>query len=286
VSHDSSPDILRYYADAYESERLQHGPGELERERTQEIISRYLPAPPARVLDVGGAAGVHALWLLGMGYDVELIDPVPLHVEQARSAFAELDHARGSARIGDARALDAADTSADVVLMLGPLYHLTEQADRIRALSEARRALKPGGILFAAGISRFASMLDGYTRDLMRDPAFVAIVEADLHTGQHRNTTDRVDYFTTAYFHRPDELRAEGEQAGLAVEATLAIEGPFWGLRDFAAIWRNAARRALMLEMLRTVEAEPSLVGASAHMLLVARNSADHLTGQGSPSAL
>jgi ubiquinone/menaquinone biosynthesis C-methylase UbiE len=271
VSHTSHPEIVRYYAGAHESERLQHGPGELERDRTREIIARYIAAPPARVLDVGGGAGVHALWLLEKGYEVELIDPVPLHVEQARSAFASGRHERGSARVGDARALEAADDSADAVLMLGPLYHLADRADRVGALSEARRTLRPGGFVFAAGISRFASMLDGYARDVIRDPAFASIVEADLETGQHRNTTDRVDYFTTAYFHRPDELRTEAEQAGLAVETTLAIEGPFWGLADFAGVWRDEARRSLMLRLLRTVEAEPSLLGASAHLMLVAR---------------
>src|SRR5205814_7356240 len=105
-----------------------------------------------------------------------------------------------SCRVGDARALEFTDKNVDVVLLLGPLYHLTEQADRARALAEAKRVLKPGGWLFAAVISRWASMLDGLVRDLLQDQQFAAIVQRDVEEGQHRNPTERLDYFTTAYF--------------------------------------------------------------------------------------
>jgi ubiquinone/menaquinone biosynthesis C-methylase UbiE len=103
-----------------------------------------------------------------------------------------------SCRMGDARALEMPADSADIVLLLGPLYHMTESSDRARALAEAARVLKPGGWLFAAAISRWASALDGLARDLLRDPRFAAIVEHDLQDRQHRHPTDRLDYFTTA----------------------------------------------------------------------------------------
>ena len=66
-----------------------------------------------------------------------------------------------SISLGDARNLEWGDGSVDVVLLLGPLYHLPVRSDRIAALSEAFRVLKPGGLLFAVGISRFASTLSG-----------------------------------------------------------------------------------------------------------------------------
>jgi SAM-dependent methyltransferase len=88
------------------------------------------------VLDVGGGTGVHAEWLAAEGYDVELVDPVPLHVEEAAKLPGVI------ARQGDARALPVPDGQADAVLLLGPLYHLPERADRLRALSEARRAAR------------------------------------------------------------------------------------------------------------------------------------------------
>jgi ubiquinone/menaquinone biosynthesis C-methylase UbiE len=79
-----------------------------------ELLARYLPAPPARILDVGGGTGVHAIWLAERGYEVHLIDPVPLHVERARV------YNRFTVAEGDARDLAQPDCSADVVLLLGP----------------------------------------------------------------------------------------------------------------------------------------------------------------------
>ena len=86
--------------------------------------------------------------------------------------------------------------------------------------------LKRGGRLFAAAISRWASALDGLARDLLPDPRFARIVERDLRDGQHRNPTERLDYFTTAYFHRPEELAAEVEGAGLKMDGVLRDRGP------------------------------------------------------------
>ena len=119
-------------------------------------------------------------------------------------------------QIGDARELTFDDGFADGVLLLGPLYHLTETAERLRALREVYRVLRPGGVMFAAAISRYASALDGIARDLFADPAFAAIVQQDLEQGQHRNETNNWDYFTTAYFHRPDELQVEVVSAGFS----------------------------------------------------------------------
>ena len=130
------------------------------------------------------------------------------------------------------RELAFADESADLLLLLGPLYHLVDAEDRHKALCEAARVLRHGGILIAAAISRWASLLDGLARDLLVDPAFTKIVEQDLRDGQHRNPTPRLDYFTTAYFHRPEDLRSEVEQAGLSVEGLYGVEGPGWMLPD------------------------------------------------------
>src|SRR5437899_872411 len=83
-----------------------------------------------------------------------------------------------------------------------------------RESGEARRILKRGGVFFAAAISRFASLLDGLSTGNFRDAQFREIVAADLASGQHRNPTSHPAYFTTAYFHRPEDLAAEVREAG------------------------------------------------------------------------
>jgi ubiquinone/menaquinone biosynthesis C-methylase UbiE len=272
-------EILEHYSQVREADRLFAGHGELERVRTQEVIQRYLVPRPASILDVGGGPGVYASWLLGLGHTVHLIDPVPSHVEQARKRMAAAGGVgQGHADLGDARELPFADASQDGVLMLGPLYHLTERNDRIRALGEARRVLRGSGFLIAAAISRFASLLDGFSRNLISDPVFREILGRDLEDGQHRNITADPTYFTTAFFHRPEELAGEVSEAGFRVERLIGVEGPFWCLSAFDRLWLDATTRAFMLETLRRIEEETSLIAASAHLLVTARPTREHQT--------
>ena len=264
------PRVAQYYQQAPEERRLEQGPALLEALRTRGLIERHAPRPPATVLDVGGAAGAYALWLADQGYSVHLVDAAPRLVAEAERRSAASSRPLASCRVGDARALDFPAETAEMVLLLGPLYHLTETADRARALREARRVLKPGGRLFAAGISRSASALDGLVRDLFQDPRFAVIVERDLREGQHRNQSERLDYFTTAYFHRPDELAQEVAAAGFRPEGLYGVEGPGWLLADVMTRLDDPRRRADLLEVARLLESEPSVLGVSAHLLAVA----------------
>jgi SAM-dependent methyltransferase len=201
------------------------------------------------------------------GYTVHLVDAMPLHVEQARRAAETACAPLASAVVGDARSLDAADGSADAVLLLGPLYHLLEAADRAAALAEARRVLRPGGVLAAVGISRFASLYDGLRHGWAADHP--AIVETGLHTGTHRNPEAVTGRFTTAHFARPDELAGEVDAAGFALAALVAVEGPGSWLPEVDSWLDDPVRRERLLRAIRRVEAEPSLLGASSHLLAV-----------------
>ena len=267
-----SKEIEGHYAEGREADRLRAGRGELERVRTEAILERYLPPPPAKVLDIGGAAGVYALPLAKKGYSVQLIDPMELHVAQAREAATAAGLSMG-ASVGDARKLEGVESGcADAVLMLGPLYHLVERGDRLQALREAFRVLKPRGALFAAGISRFASLIDGVATDLITDPVFRdTIIAGDLATGRHENPTNHPNYFTTAYFHKPEELCEEVYEAGFGAVHVLAVEGPVWSAAGFEKAWSDPEMRMKLLEYLEKIEREPSLQGASAHLLAVAR---------------
>jgi SAM-dependent methyltransferase len=262
--------ILAHYATGYEKARLDTGPGQLERVRTQEILTQFLPPAPAEIVDIGGGPGGYAVWLASRGYSVDLMDLVPLHVEQAREAFARSGQA-ARAQVGDARQLPYATETKDAALVLGPLYHLPAKNDRLQVLLEARRVLRPGGSVAVAGISRFASLMDGFFRGFIRDPRFVEIVEADLETGRHENPTDDPTYFTTAYFHHPAELAGELEEAGFQGADVVAVEGPFWCLQNFDEIWSRDELREKLLAFLRQIDRDSSLIGASAHLLALGR---------------
>ena len=271
-SHSSlAPEFFEHYASGYETGRLQSGSSQIELARTQELVMRYVPPLPAVIFDVGGGPGVYACWLAKQGYEVHLVDATPLHVELARQASAaQPDTPLASIEVGDARLLKCPNESCDVVLLFGPLYHLTERVDRLTALQEAHRVLRSGGLLLAVGISRFTSALDGLRQGLFDDPTFAQIVERDLVDGQHRNPANHPQYFTTAFFHHPEELRAEVEESGFLYERTLPVEGPLW-LSDYAvANFSDQKWREHFLALARRLEEEPSLLGASAHLLVVA----------------
>lgn len=264
-------DVVRYYEEFAEESRLDSGPSQLEFERTKEILADVLPRLPAKIIDVGGAAGRYSAWLAGRGYEVHLVDISPRLVEQARKLSATLEKPIASLSVADARRLPQADGFAAAVLIMGPLYHLTSGADRNTALAEAHRVLAPSGVVVVAVISRYASALDGLARKLAIDPAFVRMRDRDLRDGQHRNETDRADYFTTAYFHRPEDIRAELQAAGFQDVKVFGVEGPGWIVSDFDRRWEDETLRGDIMNVARAVGSEPSMVGASAHLLAVGR---------------
>jgi 2-polyprenyl-3-methyl-5-hydroxy-6-metoxy-1,4-benzoquinol methylase len=256
-----APEILDYYAQAREDGRLREGTGRLELWRTQDILRRILPEPRGRLLDVGGGSGVHAQWLAADGWSVELIDPVPSHVRHAAALVGV------TARLGDARALAAGDATAEVVLLLGPLYHLPDPADRHRALTEAARVVRPGGPVIAATINRHAGLHDQLNRGGWFEPQRRARLEATSATGRVHPGGE----FTTAYLHRPAEIAAEMTAAGLAVTGQYGVQGAAWLMADIAAYLQDDMKRDSVLAALRIIESDPALLGVSAHLLTAAR---------------
>ncbi|MER6564878.1 methyltransferase domain-containing protein [Streptomyces sp. NPDC001093] len=262
-----APEIVRFYTETIdEADRLSTtADGRLEMVRTQELLRRYLPMPPARILDVGGGPGAHARWLVEDGYDVHLVDPILRHVEQAKASGATVE-------VGDARKLTAGDSSADVVLLLGPLYHLIDRADRERALAEAYRVLKPGGLLAAAGINRYSSLFEHAAfAHLHREPmqkSIGRILASQIHDGKKA--------FTSAYFHSGEHLRDEVTAAGFNDAEVFGIEGPAWSMlaaaeRNSGGDLRDTPLFESALTAARMAEPYPELLAASSHLLAFGR---------------
>jgi hypothetical protein len=123
----------------------------------------------------------------------------------------------------------------------------------------------------SAYISRFAAACDGVRTGALREAPFARGVATDLTDGIHRNPTKRPEWFTTAYFHRPEEIRLELEASGLLFDDLVGVEGPGWFAPDLDAWLDDPEKRDRLLHMLRQLEREPSLIGASAHILAISR---------------
>jgi SAM-dependent methyltransferase len=260
--------LVGFYTREYpESARLQRPSNRLEFVRTQQLLRDRLPAPPARILDVGGGTGVHARWLAADGYDVTLVDVVPDHVRAAREVSATLPRPF-TARVGDARSLDAENAGVDACLLLGPLYHLPHASDRAAALGEAVRVTRPGGLVCAAAISRFAFALYELRDGGDLAPERAARIARTMATGRG----DPVGGLPDAFSHRPSDLAAELRDAGLVDVEILGVEGPGWPLFT-PDLPEDRVERLLpaAIGAARLCDGHREMTAASAHLLAVGR---------------
>ena len=252
--------VQAYYGrDFAEGERLtaRSAQGRLELERVQELIAARVPAR-SRILDVGGATGVHAALLAALGHEVVLLDPVAEQVGEAAR------HGTFDALVGEARHLAFDDDSFDAARLLGPLYHLAGRDDRLRALREARRVVRPGGWVLAAAIPRAARhAVLTWARGVPHPypPDWVALLEHGEPPAWGR--------FPGAHFHTGEELAQELQDAGLVDVHVCAVEGP----------------DGLALELLPEVEEEVHqaalrMVRAVGHLPGV-RDLSNHVMGSG-----
>lgn len=260
--------VQRHYETVDEDERLwEEGRGELIRLRTWDIFARFLP-PAGVVLDVGGGPGAHSAHLAGLGYQVVLIEPLAHHVEQAAARSRQRPGGPGFGVIrSDAGRLPLDDATVDAVLLMGPLYHLVERHERLAALGEARRVLRPGGLLLAEAITRHAWLLDATSKGLLDRPGIWETFACNLDTGLAQDPASMSQGGFWAYFHSPAELAQELTDAGFADMDLVAVEGFGWLLGDLGD---RLAEPDLLLDALRLTEREPSMLGVSAHVMGVA----------------
>lgn len=254
-----------------EKDRLELELFQLEGIRTKEIISRYLAEEGMTIADIGGGAGYYAFWLQSLGYRVTLVDLSPKNIELVEERSKRSGTQLTAFHTGDATKLQLEDDQFDLVLLLGPLYHLTDKRERIKALSEAKRIVKPGGFVLSAIISRYASLFDGFRRDLVYDDQFVKILINDLRSGVHLNETNNPEYFTTAFFHTPAEIKEEVISSALKFEKLVAVEGFGWIVDDFAKKAADKAYMDKLSAMIGMLETNDDLIAMSQHIIAVAK---------------
>ncbi|NMP22711.1 class I SAM-dependent methyltransferase [Sulfobacillus harzensis] len=257
--------LTSYYAQKMEQGRLDGPKGIIEFERTREIIHRHLPPLPATVADIGGGPGRYTVWLAELGYHVEHRDLIALHVDQVRTILRDRPELSVHTAVGDACELDLAAHSVDAVLLLGPLYHLPRREQRLLALKEAKRIVKPGGAIFVSAISRWAPRLDAVIGQKLYEHA--PAMEQLPNIERHGWIPPLFPGAFTAYAHRPQQLRSEMRAAGWEVLSLVGIEGASYLLGDLGERVRDPQALAVLLQSARALEAVPEVLGMSSHFL-------------------
>lgn len=269
VSKLIKPDIDDFYSGTSEEGRLQLGLGPLEFERNKELIGHYLPKK-GTVIDVGGGPGIYSEWLAGLGYEVILIDPVEKHIRQADKRSMKSKKPFKSL-LGEAQKLGLADNIADVVILHGPLYHLQSKADRLRAVSEAKRVLKPKGVLLGFAINHTASTIAALLNGFIHAPEIFDMCMEELKTGIHTPPKNMPGVLPSAYFHRPDELKVEFEEVGLTYLNTYAVEGVIWMDKNYFETRSDSKKKEKIMELVKVTENDPGLLSLSPHMMIAGR---------------
>ncbi|MFI5161725.1 MAG: class I SAM-dependent methyltransferase [Sphingobacteriales bacterium] len=258
-----------FYSATSEEGRLQLGLGPLEFERNKDLISRYLPKKGI-IIDVGGGPGVYSEWLAGMGHDVHLIDPVEKHIKQANKRSAKTKKPFKSI-LGEAQKLDFPDNFADIVILHGPLYHLQLKEERIKAIAEAKRVLKPNGVVLGFAINHSASSIAALLNGFIHASGIYKMCIDELTTGKHNPPANMPGILPEAYFHRPQQLRDEFEEAGLTFLNIYAVEGMIWMDKNYFESRGDDKKKAALMELLKATENDEALLALSPHMMIAAK---------------
>lgn len=268
-----SNEVYNFYNAGAEVGRLEKGLGKIEFYRTKEILSQYI-ASGNTIYDIGGGIGIYASWLTRRENNVHLIELADYAVAFAKQNM--MHECSFNAEVGDARHLNKPSHSADVVLMMGPLYHLQNKEDRQQALKEAYRVLENGGLLIAAGISKYSSMIwalstYGTKNNLIDEVAFRNMFQEEVVTGNHNRPKEYPYLIAQAYFSTPESMAGEMKEAGFSIINEHAVEGCIWYTPCLDEKWESEQSRKSLLDIIHLTEHETEIMGMSPHFLVVAK---------------
>ncbi len=246
--------IQKTYEVFNESVRLQSRAARVEFMTTVRYVERYLK-PGAKILDVGAGAGAYSLYLARKGYDVCAVELATRNIKAFQAALLPEDHIE----LVQGNAMDLsryADESFDVVLMLGPLYHLHREEDRQRCIAEARRVCKKNGKLFFAFISNDMVILTEFMYD-----------QTYWMNGHYDKDTFKVEDFPFV-FHTVEQCRNMLRSGGVRILHEVASDG----VSELLADKINALNDEEYAQYLRYhayVCEKPEMLGRSNHLLFV-----------------
>jgi len=253
-------ELTEFYNKYNEEKRLLRPYGRVEYITTMNYIEKYIgERKNLKIIDIGCATGRYALPLAEEGHQVTAVDIVPYNIgilkQKAEKAGISIE-----AHVGDALNLKKyKDNSYNIVLYLGPIYHLFTADEKIQALKEAKRILKPGGLLFISYImNEFGVLLYGIKEGQILDSISQGKLDQDFHI---RN--DISDLFS---FDRLEDIDFYKEQIGMERVQILSQDGPTNYMREIVTDLTEEQFEAFLNYHLATCE-RPDILGAGNHTL-------------------
>ncbi len=246
--------IEKHYNKHPEDLRLQRRHGIVEFETTMYHLHRFL-RPGQRLLDIGAGTGRYTSALMAEGYEVKAVELVRRNI----NVFLEREPTANVVQ-GDARHMPFIPTaSADVTLLLGPLYHLIGDEEKLKVLAEAKRVTKPGGIIFVAYLMNEYSILS-YCFDEDRIAGLMqrGVVDEDFHI--QAQADELYDYV------RLSDIDRLNRQAGLERVTIFSPDGPADFMRT-RLNYMSDETFALFLEYQKRMSERPDLIGAGSHVV-------------------
>ncbi|AOM75977.1 class I SAM-dependent methyltransferase [Pedobacter steynii] len=265
-----SRDIELFYNKASEETRLNKGMGVFEFERIKSLVEKYVPLTSSKIIDVGGGTGKYSEWLAKKGHEVYLIEPVLKHIQIAKDRASKLKN-KYFVYLGEARNLDFPDNFADIIILHGPLYHLQKKEDREKAICEAKRVVKIGGIILGFSINYTASTLVGLLQGLIHKGTFFNMCKEELTTGIHNPPDDFPWLLAEAYYHKPNELKDEFVKQDLTYINIYAVEGMAWLDKDYFLNLLDMKKRKTLMELIQITENDSYLLPFSPHMMIAVK---------------
>lgn len=267
-------EVKEFYNLLKEKGRLENGLGKIEFYRTKETLSGLIPQKKQVIYDIGGGIGMYSAWLAEQGHEVHMFELAPAAVEYANCN--QTENARFIAEEADARNIGRPDDSADVVLLMGPLYHLIDADDRLKVLREAHRVLKKGGILVAVAITKYCNAIwsidtYGIEGNYLEEHVFHNMVESELGKGIHYQPPEYPEFFIKAFFHSPELLKKEVEDVGFVETYQNAIESCIWLMPDLDKNWEIPELRSNILKIIHQIEKDPNVMGISPHFMVIGK---------------
>lgn len=246
--------IEKHYNKHPEDLRLQRRHGIVEFETTMHHLRRFLK-PEHFVLDIGAGTGRYTSALMAEGYRVKAVELVKRNIDVFLKREPEADVVQGDAR--NMPFLD--DATADVTLLLGPLYHLISDEEKVKALREAKRVTKPGGVIFVAYLMNEYSVLS-YCFDEDRIDGLMekGFVDSDFHI---RAASDELyDYV------RMEDVDRLNGMAGLERITVFSPDGAADYMRTRLNRMSDATF-ARFIEYQKCISERPDLIGAGSHIV-------------------